>query len=836
MAKSKHTKPVARKRSIKQAPNKRPPTPKESAEWRIANDHGQWGLSLDLQGAGLSELPNNVGRLVEHEEMDFSRNMLSSLPDSIISLKKLRRLYLNGNRFKTVPDCVALLDQLEVLDLSENELTELPKFVEQLPNLSTLYLHGNNALRLPTELLGATRSAVARSIELAIEDKKDNLRPINPAQAKDILAYYFQAKHGSRPLNEIKLIFVGRGGSGKSSIRDRLLHNTFDPQKRETEGVEIQSWTIECADQSIEIRTWDFAGQEITHATHQFFLTERSIYVLVLDARADTQDRDAEYWLRLINAFGKESPIIIALNKADEKPFAIDEQALRERFPSIKAFVNTDCKTRKGITELAQAINIAASESKGLHQVFPADWWRPKHRFTELAENYISFSQFRQICNKYGMNDVLEQEQFARILHALGIVLHYADDPRLRDTTVLNPRWVTNGVYKLLRLKEHPNSNGVLTFKDARDALSTEPSEMVMYLIGLMHRFELCYPLDEDHTMWLVPQLLSKFQPILGNEWKHPSATRIRYCYSVLPEGLVPRFIVRTHPLSNEQIRWRNGVVLSLEGASALIRAELAENTVYVVAIGDESTRLRLLKIIRGHFTDIHAQLEGLNPREEIEIKDHPGSFKSVQLLEADEIKAGVTTVETQDGSVIISQKEQLDRISDLEARKQQQPDVKLFVVYSRKDLHIFEIFRQHLEILKMDHVIRWWCERDIPFGADLEDDVRREIHDVDLIVLLVSTAFLASPYIRSHELAQAIARQKKKEVEIVSVILENDCAWDQKRVTHLPKVGKIQIDLSNFHTIFPAGKAVRGWARYGNAFGAVEETLRDLIAQIHLR
>jgi internalin A len=60
---------------------------------------------------------------------------------------------------------------------------------------------------------------------------------------------------------------------------------------------------------------WDFAGQEITHATHQFFLTERSVYLLVLDARSDTQDWDAEYWLRLISAFGKDSFVINAPNK-----------------------------------------------------------------------------------------------------------------------------------------------------------------------------------------------------------------------------------------------------------------------------------------------------------------------------------------------------------------------------------------------------------------------------------------------------------------------------------------------------------------------------------------
>ena len=87
---------------------------------------------------------------------------------------------------------------------------------------------------------------------------------------------------------------MGRGQAGKSSIRDRLLFDSFDPHKPETPGIQIDRWPLSCDQETVIVRVWDFAGQEITHATHQFFLSERSIYLLVLDARADTQDRDAQ--------------------------------------------------------------------------------------------------------------------------------------------------------------------------------------------------------------------------------------------------------------------------------------------------------------------------------------------------------------------------------------------------------------------------------------------------------------------------------------------------------------------------------------------------------------
>ena len=72
------------------------------------------------------------------------------------------------------------------------------------------------------------------------------------------------------------------------------------------------------------------------HATHQFFLSRRSLYVLVLDGRRDERP---EYWLRYIESFGGGSPVLVVLNKQDTNPsFDVDRIALRRKFPFIKGF------------------------------------------------------------------------------------------------------------------------------------------------------------------------------------------------------------------------------------------------------------------------------------------------------------------------------------------------------------------------------------------------------------------------------------------------------------------------------------------------------------------
>ncbi len=181
--------------------------------------------------------------------------------------------------------------------------------------------------------------------------------------------------------------------------------------------------------------------------------------------------------------------------------------------------------------------------------------------------------RIRAICARHGEHDSGKQESLARLLHKLGAVLHFVDEPRLRDTSVLNPHWVTDGVYKLLRFKDRPHSDGMLTFAEAQQALPGEDEPSVRFFLRLMERFEMCFSIDEKDgtepaTKWLLPGALTEFQPDgLGTEWQEPDRVR-RATYDPLPEGVLPRFIVKTHLLSEGQPRWRQGVVLE-DGAHA---------------------------------------------------------------------------------------------------------------------------------------------------------------------------------------------------------------------------------------------------------------------------
>ena len=87
--------------------------PELQAIWEVDRPVEQWrGVTmvdgrvvwLDLSGVSLSQVvPACIGRLTALQELDLSRNQLTSVPAEIWQLTSLRELNLYGNRLRSVP-------------------------------------------------------------------------------------------------------------------------------------------------------------------------------------------------------------------------------------------------------------------------------------------------------------------------------------------------------------------------------------------------------------------------------------------------------------------------------------------------------------------------------------------------------------------------------------------------------------------------------------------------------------------------------------------------------------------------------------------------------------
>ena len=160
---------------------------------------------------------------------------------------------------------------------------------------------------------------------------------------------------------------------------------------------------------------------------------------------------------------------------------------------------------------------------------------------------------------------------------------------------------------------------------------------MHMFLIDLMRKFELCFPFPDESDRYLVPELLDKQQHEQADPFSPATCLGLEYHYPILPEGLLPRFIVRSHVLSDGQAQWRSGVILQFEGCRALVKADFQDKRVQVLVDGPVKNRRRLLAVIRSDFDRIHASIRDLNPQEMVRVPEHPQHlipYRKLAILE----------------------------------------------------------------------------------------------------------------------------------------------------------------------------------------------------------
>jgi len=769
---------------------------------------------LDAANNALSRLPPGFETLKRLTSLRVSANQLDELPESLGDLARLTTLAVDDNRLRTLPDSIGSLKALEYLDLTNNQLSELPPSIAGL-DLREFYLHGNPGLGIPPEILGAPQTPTPRS------------RSASDAAA--IIDYYCRILASGKPLNEAKLILVGRGGVGKTSIVNRLVDGTFDPDEQKTDGIKITDWRFQLHGyENIRLNVWDFGGQEIMHATHQFFLSQRSLYLLILSGREGSADSDAEYWLKLIESFGADSPIVVVLNKIRQHPFDLNRRGLQQKYPSIRAFVETDCKLDVGIDGLRSTVQQETDRLEHLRDAFPASWFSIKNRVARMRENFVSFERFRAICVEAGERDPLSQERLAHYLHILGIALNYKDDPRLQDTHVLNPHWVTNGIYKILNSDAVASTRGELRLDDLASILDLAdyPRQKHPFLIDLMRKFDLCFEFPDALDRFLIPELLSKEEPDEITSMDGEDYLRFEYHYSVFPEGILPRFIVRTQSLSAARPRWRTGVVLQFEGCSALVKADVQERRVFVSVAGPADSRRRLLAIVRADFERIHADIARLEVKEMVPIPGRPSVAVPYRALLVRERK-GLETIEvdTQDDVLIQPIEPLLNGVDLAEERARRgaavnERAVRLFFSYAHEDEWWRNQLEQHLKLLQRQGLVSIWHDRRIAPGDDWAKRIDENLAAADIVIMLLSPDFIASEYIFQEEMTVALDRHQKGGARIIPVILRT-CDWQNT------PLGRLQCVPASGEAITQAVDPDAAWVEVATAVREAAPRLR---------
>jgi hypothetical protein len=316
------------------------------------------------------------------------------------------------------------------------------------------------------------------------------------------------------------------------------------------------------------VNIWDFGGQEIYHATHQFFLTRRSVYALVADTRKE--NTDFYYWLKLIELLSDKSPVLIIKNEKDNRPCEINERQLRSEFGNLKDVLATDLATNRGLGEVKQAVQQQVRRLPHVGTPLPKLWVRMRavlENYTS-TRNYLGIDEYFSLCRANQITDHSDMVRLSGYLHDLGVCLHFQDDPLLKYTMILRPEWATTAVYRVLDTQKVRKDLGRFTRADLKGIWVDEYAEKRDELLQLMMRFRVCYEIPGRLGTYIAPHLLSADQP--GYEWDDKQNLHLRYEYEFMPKGILTRFIVEMHRFIEQQtLVWKTGVVLNNGSAKA---------------------------------------------------------------------------------------------------------------------------------------------------------------------------------------------------------------------------------------------------------------------------
>jgi len=754
---------------------------------------------LDFVNTHVSDL-SPLSALANLQKLDCASTQITNL-SSLSALANLQVLDCSNTQ---VPNLTPLsaLTKLQRLDCSSTQITSLSSlstlanlellscFDTQVTDLSPIY----NLIKNGLDVVVAKIYKDGMDIFLGEADSEEFYRcplicpPLEIAQAnlQAVLDYFEELGDDPLKLNEVKIIFLGEASAGKTSLVKRLMGEAFDADESQTHGIRIRKLPFTMADgDQVLAHLWDFGGQEVMHATHQFFLSQRSVYVLLLNSRNDDQ---AEKWLKHAESFGGRSPVLVVLNKIDENPsFEVERKSLQEKYPQIRAFFRLSCKEDSGLKEFKAALCQEIDRADTRRTPFPVHWLAVKEHFADMQADFIESAEFRQVCAENGVTRQLSQDVLLQFLHDLGVLINFRN-LHYFDTQILNPLWLTNGVYRIINSERLANNGGLLA-EDDFDAVINDPryqshntgekpfhypKDKLLFIVRVMQEFELCFSLNDRR--YVVPQLL----PANAPDFAFDGAVLhfVIHFPEFLPNSVFPRLMVKLHTFLRGEDRWRTGMVLekpSVFAALARVRWDKEDQKLLIDVCGDD--RRRLLSFIRETVKEIVADFTNLNFVELVPVPvpvPNCDAFKDYEELVAAE--------EEGETEVFIMQLRGRVKITDLlngveEATMRdadEQKPVRAFVSYAHVDTEHLKDLHAALSPLIRLQKLQLWDDRSIDAGTEWREVIFQQLAEADIVLCLVSPSFVASDFCYAEEFAEALKAHQAGEKTIVPIMVRS--------------------------------------------------------------
>lgn len=547
------------------------------------------------------------------ESLDATDNALTSL---VLrgELPALKYLELSNNQLEHI-ESESSFSQLRKLNLRGNKLKKLPK--GQYEKLETLYV-SDNPLRNYEEVL------------IKGNDKGGN--------AIEIIADLRAMARGKRSNERLKLIVVGNGRVGKTSLVKRLSKLPFDPEEIYTHGIAITELNKAhfpgVKTDGLQLKVWDFGGQEVFYATHQFFMSEEAVYLYVWTDKelasnnrckdkkqspVDERWRPHQYWLDNIRMHGEKSPIVVVKTHAKHTSEGFpDGLAVEYEIKDGILNFDSDEELTERLDVIRRVLTKRINDVQLLGSVRSVSFYNIINTITELRKNgqyELTLARFTDYVLEEGMpqKDVKAVLSF---LHKVGEVIYLEDKEVLKNKIFIDPNELIHRVYKLIKSNEELKSmDGRFDANYSARVLGADWEE----LLALLEGFELIYcNRTREPAIYIAPQYLPRLtdrlitEQNLFNHHKDSNPIKFSLWYPLfMPDNIMINLLSKYGPFGRDTV-YRDNILFTDEATSekCIICAD-EENRKIHVHLGDSVAANLLAK-------DVYEKLINLSKKAEV--------------------------------------------------------------------------------------------------------------------------------------------------------------------------------------------------------------------------
>ena len=528
-----------------------------------------WVKALRLTRNGFTSLPQGMGNYLKQcVKLDLQWNKLHEIPPSLLELPSLSKLYLSHNELVYLPDVPEWSPSLEVLDLSYNQLLALPNFAvasalchlnisnnqfRTVPYCVCLFISltmlniANNPeiVALPYEL-GKLKSLCNLNID-GLDNLEDPPKSVQITTA-NCIQYLNSRLCNAREYYHMKMMLVGKQGVGKSTLVARLHGKEIGNES--TVGIDISEWRYApaCDKKIFHFSIWDLVGQEEYHPIHQYFLSKRSLYLLVWNVtEGEAGFADLKAWLNNISVQAPHTCVVVVgtfLDKVSEEDRHLGkiDDLLQKVENLTKPYhhlivTNITVVGLKGqmenVAKLKHDIYNAAAEYKVndqhiMGQMIPSSYHALHIKLStvhhsvkeKFHEPIMHATEFKKMIRDLNLIDIQDDDDelhaVSQFLHDVGALLHY-DNHTLEHLYFVDPCWLYDLMSTVSVVKQRNpyvnqgilrSNNLPLLFKDKRF-----PCKYFKQYFTLLDRFQVALPLDKDYTRIVIPSMFPVERP-----------------------------------------------------------------------------------------------------------------------------------------------------------------------------------------------------------------------------------------------------------------------------------------------------------------------------------